>query len=145
MTNGVVTIWNALVKKLPTYRFFRVLVWEQRRWNQWGPATRVEGTDVVWTGGCPTSAVVFGLAVCHILQSLEKRSGVPDDPDCERASGGGRRTPMRKKIHPHCRSSLSRHQSRMWVIAVWDLRHGADIDDGSMRGVGWDGWRPGGG
>ena len=99
---------------------------------------------------CSSSGVAFGLAVCHTLRNLEKRSGDLEgtaesaDADDERASEGRRRIPMRKKIHPRCRSSPSRHQSRMWGIVVGCLRHGADIDGDGIRGIGWGEWWPGG-
>ena len=98
---------------------------------------------------CPLSGVAFGLALCHTLRNLEKRSGAPEEParsagaDGGRASGGRRRTPMRKKIHHRCRSSPSRHQSRMWAIVVWYLQHGVDIDGDDMHGIGWDEWLAG--
>ena len=57
--------------------------------------------DEAWAGTCSVNAVAFGLAVCHMLRNLGRRPGVPGDlakiadPDCERASEGSRRTPMR--------------------------------------------------
>lgn len=111
-----------LVIKVLFFFSFKTVGWEQRQWNRWDLATRVEGMDVAWAGMCFPGAAAFASAVCHTLRNLEKRSGVPEDPaksavpDCERASEGARRTPMRKKIHPRCRSSPNRHQSRMRVI-----------------------------
>lgn len=100
---------------------------------------------------CFLSGVAFGLALCHTLRNLEKGCDVPEETaksagaDDERASEGGRRIPMRKKIHPRCRSSLNRHQSRMCAIVAWCLQHGADIDGDGIRGIGWDEWWPAGG
>ena len=123
---------------------------EQRQWNRWDLVARVGGMDEARMDTCPSSGVVFDLALCHTLRNLEKRSGVPEEParsagaDDERASGGRRRTPMRKKIHPRCHSSPSHHQSRMWAIVVWCVQHGVDIDGDGMRGIGWDEWPVGG-
>jgi hypothetical protein len=143
VTDGVVTVWDKRASEEEVkVLFIKQFVWEQRRWNRWDLVTRVEGMDEAWMDTYSLCAVSFDF-VCHTLRNLEKRTGAPEDAG-ERASEGARRTLMRKRIHPRCRSSRSRHQSRMWVIVVWRPLHGADIDGDGILGVGWDGWRPGG-
>ena len=137
------------MKKLLRFRFSHVKtrVWEQKRWNRWDLVTQVEGMEEAWMGTWSLNRAAFDLALCHMLRNVGKRSGVPEDPgryaelDYGRASEGRHRTPMRKKIHPRCRSSPSRHQSRMRMIDLWRFRHGTDFgysDD--MRGIEWGGW-----
>ena len=105
--------------------FFKTRVWGRMRLNRWDLVTQIEGVDEAWVDTWCLGPGAFDLALCHALRNFGKRSGVPKDPaKCgvpvhERASGERHRTLMRKKIHPRCRSSPSRHQSRMWVVDVW--------------------------
>jgi hypothetical protein len=130
MTDGVATmrVCSAPASGLPIFFLFKTRVWEQRRWNRWGLVTRIQETDNASTDTRSLSAAACSLVLCHASRNLRKRSGVPEDPAkpvdpaCERASEGPCRTPMRKKIHPHSRSSPSRHKSRMRGSAAWRHR-----------------------
>ena len=94
--------------------------------------------DEAWTDSLSSRLDAFDLFLCHALRHLGKRSGVPEDHadrGRERGSEELHRTPMRKKIHPRCCSSPSRHPSRMWRIDVWRCRRENDTGEGDMRGA----------
>lgn len=147
-------VCSAQANGLSIFFSFKAHVWEQRRWNRWGPVTRVQGADKARTDTRSLSAVgavACGSALCHTSRNFGKRSGVPEDPAksvdpaCERASVGARQTPTRKKIHPRSRSSPSRHRCQMWADVVWCHRYGDGTDDDGTHGAWWVGWQRGGG